>query len=217
MIKKEFDAVLFDIDGTILDTTNYILQAYQHAFRVHLEREITWREVVPVMGLPLVECYRRLTNLQEVDYLIVSHNEFQYQNLSLAVAYPNTLNTLRALKKKGVGLGAITSRYGDQVTETLRMTGLGDSFQVIITPLDVERPKPDAESVIKALESLKVSPERAVMIGDSPFDILAGKNAGTKTIGALYGFHGQSLIEVEPDHLVNDISEILPIILGGKQ
>ncbi|MBI3103741.1 HAD-IA family hydrolase [Candidatus Daviesbacteria bacterium] len=217
MTNREFDAALFDIDGTVLDTTSYILQAYQHTFRLHLDREITWEEVVPVMGLPLIECYRHLANLQEVDHLIVSHNEFQYQNLSLAVAYPNTLNTLIVLAGKGVGLGAITSRYGDQVTETLRMTGIGDHFQVIVTPLDVVKPKPDAESVVKALEYLKVSPERAVMIGDSPFDILAGKSAGTKTIGALYGFHGQSLTEVKPDYLVNDISEIIPIIIGGKQ
>jgi phosphoglycolate phosphatase-like HAD superfamily hydrolase len=63
-MKTGFDAVLFDLDGTILDTTEYILRAYQHSFKRNLKKEISWKELVPAMGLSLIECYRRLTGLQ---------------------------------------------------------------------------------------------------------------------------------------------------------
>lgn len=217
MMQREFDVALFDIDGTVLDTTEFILQAYQHSIKRHLGEDVTWEEVAPVLGLPLDECYYQLTNLRKVKDLVDSHNEFQYQNLHLAVAYPTTLITLQALKGAGVVIGAVTTRYGEQVRETLRLSGINEYFQTVITPVDVKNQKPHAEPVLKALESLGVTPQKAVMIGDSPVDILAGKNAGIKTIGALYGFHGQSLTEVVPDYLVNDISEIIPIILGGKR
>lgn len=214
MKKRKFEAVLFDLDGTVLDTKNYILQAYQHTLKLHLNREITWDELSPIMGKPLSKCYQQLTGLKRVHHLTASHDEFQYRNLHLIVAYTNTLATLAALKAGNVAMAAVTTRYGDQVKESLRLTGTDQYFPVIITPLDVKNPKPDAEPVFKALECLGLTHDRAVMIGDSPVDILAGKNAKVKTIGALYGFHGQRLLESKPDYTVNDIQQILPLILG---
>lgn len=215
MSKRKFDAVLFDVDGTVLNTAEYIFQAYKYTIGLHFKRVVTWEEVVPVLGLPFEECYRILTKLDKVDHLTKCHHEFQCRNLHLATAYPNTLFTLQTLTKKGVAIAAVTSRFSDQLKATLEFAGIDKYFKVVVTPIDVKNPKPDPESIFKALKVLKVKADRAVFIGDSPVDIEAGKNAKVKTIAALYGFHGQRLLETKTDYIVDDIEQIIPIILDS--
>lgn len=214
MSKRKFDAALFDVDGTVLNTGEYIFQAYKYTLALHLKKEVTWKDVVPVLGLPFEECYRILTKLDKVDHLTKCHHEFQCRNLHLATAYPNTLLTLQALTKKGVAIAAVTSRFSDQLQATLKFAGIDKYFKVVVTPLDVKNPKPDPESIFKALKVLGAKAERAVFIGDSPADIEAGKNAKVKTIAALYGFHGERLLEAKPDYVIADIQDLVPIILG---
>lgn len=112
-------------------------------------------------------------------------------------------------------MGAVNSRFGEQVLQSLKISGIDQYFEVIVTPLEVKNAKPHPESIIKALKNLKVPAGKTAVFGDSPFDIEAGKAAGCITIGASYGFHGEKLLKSKPDFLVSDISEILPIILGN--
>ena len=216
MKKRKFDAALFDVDGTVLNTGEYIFQAYKYTMSLHLKREVTWEEVVPVLGLPFKKCYRILANLEEVDYLMETHHQYQIQNSQSVKAYENALRTLGELKKNGVAIAAVTSHTGELLIRNLKIAGIDKYFKVIVTPTDVEKPKPDPESIFKALEILRIKPNRAVFIGDSPADIAAGKAAGVKTIAALYGFHGEKLLESKPDFLVDDIEQIISIILGSK-
>ncbi|MBI2196615.1 HAD-IA family hydrolase [Candidatus Daviesbacteria bacterium] len=213
MSKRKFDAVLFDIDGTILNTGEYIFQAYQYTMALHLKKEVTWEDVVPVLGLPFKECYRILTNLEEVDYLMETHHQYQVQNSQSVKAYENTLKTLRELKKAGVAIAAVTSHTGELLIRNLKIGGMDKFFKVIVTPMEVKNPKPDPESIFKALGELGIKPNKAVFIGDSPADIAAGKAARVKTVAALYGFHGEGLLKTRPDFVVDDIEEIIPIIL----
>lgn len=215
MSKQKFDVVLFDIDGTILDTREFIFQAYKYTIALHLNKEVTWAEVAPTLGLSLRECYRILTGLEDVNHLMVTHDEFQYRNFQLIVAYRNTQRVLESFKKARIAMGAITNRYGKQVLQSLKTADIDEYFKMILTPLDVINPKPDPESIFKVLKRLGVSAKRAVFIGDSPADIEAGKAAGVKTIAALYGFHGGKLAESKPDFLVGDIEQIIPIILDS--
>ncbi|MBI2329811.1 HAD-IA family hydrolase [Candidatus Daviesbacteria bacterium] len=212
MKKRKFDAVLFDIDGTVLNTGEYIFQAYKYTMDLHFKRSITWEEVVPVLGLPFAKCYRILTNLEEVDYLMECHHQFQSKNPQLVKVYKNTQKTLEEVKKTGVIIAAVTSHTGNLLQRNLKIAGVEKYFKAIVTPDHVKKPKPDPESIIKALETLKVKPDRAVFVGDSPADMEAGKKAGVKTIAALYGFHGRKLLKLKPDYTVNDISQITPII-----
>ncbi|OGE19615.1 hypothetical protein A3J19_00070 [Candidatus Daviesbacteria bacterium RIFCSPLOWO2_02_FULL_41_8] len=212
--KRKFDAVLFDIDGTILDTGQYIFQAYKYTLALHLKKEVNWEDVVPILGLPFKECYRILTNLEEVDYLMECHHQFQIQNSHSVKAYGNTLKTLQDLKEAEVKIAAVTSHTGELLIRNLKIAELEKFFKIIVTPFHVKKPKPDPESVLKALEILKVKADRAVFVGDSPADIKAGKAAGVKTIAALYGFHGKKLLDTKPDFLVRNIEGIIPIILS---
>lgn len=213
MKKRKFEAVLFDIDGTLLDTSRFIFQAYKHAIKHHLRKDVTWKEVAKTLGLHLEECYCILTELDDVKDLMSTHNKFQYSNFQLIKAYKNTISTLKVLKKAKIKMGVVTNRFGDQVFQSLKITGVDQYFDVIVTPQDVKNPKPHAEPVLKALKKLKAPAEKTAFFGDCQSDIQAGKAAGCVTIGASYGFHGEKLLKSKPDFLVSDISEILPIIL----
>lgn len=217
MSKRKFDAALFDVDGTVLDTAEYIFQAYKYTLALHLKKEVTWKDVAPVLGLPFEDCYRLLTKLDKVDHLTRCHHEFQCRNLQLATAYPNALKTLKSLTKAGIAIAAVTSRFSDQLKATLEFAGVDKYFKAVVTPLDVKNPKPDPESIFKALETLGIKPNKAVFIGDSPADIEAGKAARVKTIAALYGFHGERLLEAKPDYVIADIQEIIPLIFGSNK
>lgn len=211
---RKFDAVLFDIDGTILNTGEYIFQAYKYTLALHLKKEVIWEDVVPVLGLPFEKCYRILTNLEEVDYLMECHHQYQSRNPKFVTAYKNVPEVLMKLKKAGVAIAAVTSHTGSLLKRNLKIAGVEKYFKVIVTPDHVKSPKPDPESVFKALKILGIKPDRAVFVGDSPADIKAGQAARVKTIAAFYGFHGKKLLEQNPDYTVEDISQITPIILG---
>lgn len=210
--KRKFEAVLFDIDGTVIDASDFIFSAYEYTIKLCLKKKITFKKVAKVMGLPLAECYQLLTGLQEVEHLCKYHDEYLATQLSLVKAYPNALETLKLLSEKGIAIAGVTSRPA-HMKSSLQVVGLDKFFKVIITPYEVKETKPHPKPLLTALKYLNVSSDKAVMIGDSPADMQAGKAAKVKTIAALYGFHGEKLTETKPDFLVNDIKEIISIIL----
>lgn len=210
---RKFEAALFDIDGTILDTGQFVFQAFRYSVRTHRGREISWDDFSRVVGRPLEECYILLAPDCDPKKLAQTHIEFQQNNLHLSAPFANSVAVLRKLSKSGVKIAAVTTRYSDTLSKTLKLAGIFEFFDAIISADDVTNHKPHPEPVLKALEILMLSAEQAVMVGDADVDILAGRQAGTKTIGATYGFHGEKVRESNPDYVVDDISEVLPLIL----
>jgi len=210
---RKIDAALFDVDGTLLNTAEFVYQAFVYTFQAH---GLTWRsidEIAAVMGKPLEECYRPFSASKDISELCETHRSFQAENLHLSVPFPNTQETLKRLKDAGVKIAAVTTRSKRTSIITLEMGGIMGYFDVIISGEDVEQPKPHPEPLFKALQQLEVRPEKAVMIGDTEADILAGKKAKVMTIGVSYGFHGSHIAGSKPDFIVGDIADIIPILL----
>lgn len=210
---KHIRAILFDIDGTLLDTTEFIWQATEHALRVHNlpipERKIISRAV----GLP-TDIYFQSLGGENFDHqiLLETAKAFQIQNMHLSFAYANTLSTLQSLKEKGLKIGAVTSRHRKSILETLTPAGIEQFLDVLVAGNETPLGKPHADPLLKAIAELGESPESALMVGDSHVDIEMGKNAGTTTVRALYGFHTDFLHEPEPDFFVDDIGDLLKIL-----
>ena len=209
-------ALLFYIDGTVLDTRELIIQATEHALsscgypvpeRLHTAREV---------GKPIEEFYRNLSGFADVDPFITPHRAFGYSNLNLSVPFPNSVKTLSALQERGFKIGAVTSRSHTSV-ETLKRAGAADFFGVVISPDDTPVHKPEPTPLFMALKVLGERPGEAVMIGDSDLDVQAGKNAGMKTIRARYGFHSDNLHNPEPDAIIGDISELLNLLVFAEE
>lgn len=210
---KDITTLLFDVDGTLLDTGEFILQAAEHALS-SLGYEVPERSIISSnVGKPFPDFYFNLTGSHEhTEKLIDNHRGFQYSNYHLAKLFPNVPETLKTLKSKGYKLGAVTTRSKKTAHPTLVNAGIFDLFDVIICGGDTKELKPHPEPLLKALEHLGEVPEKAVMIGDSNLDIQAGKNAGTKTVRVTYGFHKDNLKEPEPDFFIEDISDLLKLL-----
>ncbi len=205
-------AVFFDVDGTLLDTSEFIFQAFEHSFKTHGLSSVARGEMAKQIGKPLSICYQLFTSLEEVGHLMESHNLFQSANIHLAVPFPNTRVTLRKLKQKNIDLAVISARTRKSLLNTLTIGRIAEYFDVIYTPDEIVSMKPHPEAVIKALDYFKLKPEDALMVGDTISDIQAGMSAGVKTVAAAYGFHGKEIEQVNPNFVIYDIKELLSIV-----
>lgn len=212
---QRFKAVLFDIDGTLLDTSEFIFQAFEHTLREYNLPPRKRSEMAALVGRPLEICYKVLTgieDLQEIQELRLAHRRFQTEHMHLSKPYPEVRETLDILSSAGIKMAAVTTRTGVTVPKTLELAGISKYISYVVALEDVVNLKPHPEPVYKALDYLEAEPEDSAMVGDTDVDIQAGKNAGTATIGVTYGFHGASIAEANPDYIINHIEEILPIL-----
>lgn len=205
-------AVLFDIDGTLLDTYNFVFHAVKHSVTVHGYSYPAKEKIGEAMGKPLLEFYEVLVPEANPSMLAKSHVEFQQENFHLAKPFQKAKKILKHLKNSGFLIGAVSNRLKESLLHTLKRAKLYDYFDVIISADDVVNPKPHPRHLLAALNKLEVKPENSYMVGDTENDILAGKNAKVKTIGVTYGFLGKDIAEHNPDYLIDDIEELLKIL-----
>jgi pyrophosphatase PpaX len=205
-------AVLFDMDGTLLDTREYIYQSFEHTFQAHGLNHLSRKDLPKLKGMSLEESYRALVPEHNVENLRDTHRAFQRENIDLVRPFPNTLMTLMKLRSAGIKM-AIVSTRAKTARESLEHTGLLDWFEVIITGDDTTNFKPHPEGIFKALEKIGAPTTEAMMVGDTDADILAGKNAQTISVGATYGFTPRDVLQtLNPDYLIDDIQEVLELV-----
>ena len=206
--------VLFDIDGTLLDTREFILSAMEHALRTHGLPVLARAELASQVGRPLEVIYGEMgVDAGLGAALVESHRSFQGENLHLAAAFPGASETLGTLARAGLTLGAVTSRSRRTSVRTMELAGLAPYFDVIVSAEDAAALKPDPAPLLFALGRLGESHEHAAMVGDTRHDIEAGKALGMFTVGATYGFGGEGIRESGPDVVIGDIRELPGLIL----
>lgn len=210
---KEITSILFDVDGTLLDTGEFIIQATEHALRSHGHTVPDRSVISKAVGAHFPEYYHMLAGRDaDAEQLVETHREFQYKNYHLVKPFPGTMEVLRALKEKGYKIAAVTTRSKKTSIQTIEDAGIEKYFDAIISWEDVAEHKPHPEPLLKALDLVGGTPDKAVMIGDSHLDVEAGKNAGTMTIRAGYGFHKENMHDPEPDIIIDNISDLLKIL-----
>ena len=212
-------AVLFDLDGTLIDSIELILNSARHAFRDregHVPSDAEWLTGV---GIPLSTMFKRYARDDaEVDTLIAKYREYQLANHDRLVrCYDQVVDTVDRLRDAGHPLGIVTSKTGWLAQKGIDNVGLGSHFDVIIGCDTCDRHKPDPMPVLVACERLGYPTDQAVFVGDSIYDMQAGNAAGVTTIAALWGpFTREDLVASEPDHYLERISE-LPRLLETIQ
>lgn len=209
---KNIEAVLFDIDGTLLDTTDLILRCYEHTISAHKLSHKTREDISVIFGKPLEACYQLLFPNEDIAKLSETHLSFQEKNLHLSTPFVNARKTLDNLHNRGFKIAGVTTRSKRTSIKSLEVNDIASYFDIVISREDVTNPKPHPESLLKVLKYFNVSPKHAIMVGDTHVDIRAGKNAKTKTIGVTYGPLGGNVREEDPDYVVSDISEIISLI-----
>jgi pyrophosphatase PpaX len=210
------EAVLFDLDGTVVDTIPHILESFRHATADVLGEALPDDVLMHYVGVPLAAQMRYFTDDEAIaERLLASYREFNRRTHDeMARLYPNTRATLEILAGAGLPMAIVTSKSRMMAERAIDLFGLGGYFPVVVTADDTPTHKPDPQPVLYGASLLGVDPARAVYVGDSPADIESGKGAGAGTVAATWGVASRERLEaVLPDAIINDIAE-LPALLG---
>jgi len=210
-------AILFDLDGTLINTNNLIIESFKHTLRKHLNLELEDKEIVKFFGEPLDTTLARYDR-ENVDLLMDTYRAFNKENHdNLAEGFDDAISALRALKAKGIKIAVVTSKRRQMAERGLKLFQLYDLVDVFITPEDTLKHKPHGEPALKACEELKVDPKNALMVGDSHFDIICGKNAGCKTCVVEYtALSLEEIMGYDPDYKISTLMDLLLVLEKNK-
>ena len=203
----EPEALLFDLDGTLVDGAAAIHDAFEHALRERGHPPVPRALVAGRIGMPLRLMFRDLCQAddRESAALVRAYRErFEQQAPRLVAPTPGALDAVDAFD---VPRAIVTTKAVDPALTVLRALGIEDRFQAVVGVDTVRRPKPDPEGARVALARLGLGATRAVFVGDTIMDVLAGKGAGTRTVAVLNG-HGDAgeLEAARPDALIPDLT-----------
>jgi HAD superfamily hydrolase (TIGR01509 family) len=204
--------ILLDLDGTIVDSKEALLEAAKTAFKMTGQKIVDAKIVTEIpkrleQNLPIKDLLKGISVQKFLDVYLNAY----YQNTSTKTKpMPKVSDTLKKLSKKAK-LALITMRYvpKEEIIKELEKFGLAKYFQYIITALDTRNPKPSPEALIKCAKQLDIEMCECVVVGDSVADIKAGKNAGIKTVAVLSGIFSREELESEkPDLIIENVNKL---------
>lgn len=214
-------AVIFDADGTLMDTYNIILSSMRHTICDHLGKDLTEGELMAHIGTPLVTQMNAHAEGDEAkaEELIKIYRE---HNASIHDAgireFAGTKEALERLRDAGYKMGVVTSKSHNMAERGLTVTGLIDFFDVLIASDDWPEHKPAPGPIIHAADVLGVRPEDCAYVGDSPFDIQAANGAGCVSVAALWGMFSKNTLEAEaPDLEYAHLSDFVDALLKARE
>jgi pyrophosphatase PpaX len=210
-----FPVVLFDLDGTLIDSGPIIVASMKHAARTVLGRDVEERLLTAAIGGPGLVAQMEALDPERVDDLVAAyraHNEPLHEELE---AFWEVVEVLPRLREQGRRLGIVTAKRRTTVQLAFdRLPGLESNFDVVIGSDDTERHKPDPAPLLEALDRLGAGPAESAYVGDSPFDVRAAKAAGMFAIAVAWGgIHGEAVLRgEEPDAYVDRAEELLDVL-----
>lgn len=210
---KEYTWYLFDVDGTLIDTTELIYQCFLYSCKKFANMDIDRALVMQYTGIPLrkqFEVYLGPLSNDRAEEVAAGHMEYQlsiYQNhLKL---FPHVKETLQHLIAQNKHCAVVTSRMPKTLDLYLKELGIYDCFEVLISPLDTQQHKPHPQPALEALRRMGADKKPSIMIGDSVFDIQCGQAAGVDTALITWDGTMPDIKSINPTFLINDIREIL--------
>jgi 2-phosphoglycolate phosphatase len=218
-----YSAALFDLDGTLIDSGQDIVESVRHALgQVFSDRSLPEAaDVLVLIGQPLDAIVRQLgypADAESTRRFAETYRAYYAEHFNdNTKVYPGIRELLVGLQQAGTKLGLVTTKHQTQAEFTLAGAGLSGYFDYVHGWLEGRRHKPNPEPVLAALSRLDVSPGSAIMIGDSELDIGAAKAAGVDTCAVTYGFRPAWFLKsFHPDFLVARPADIGPIVVSHE-
>lgn len=213
---NKIDTVLFDFDGTVMNTNDVIINSWQHTFKTLENREEDVETIVKTFGEPLAVTMEKFFPDVPVDQSINIYRSYHYDNFGELISlFPGMKELLAELKRRGYKIGMVTSRLRRTTEEGLEKYGVIDYFDTVITADDTDKHKPDPAPIHIALKNLDSVPEKSIMLGDTMFDILCAKNAGVKSVLVSWAM---AVTEEEkngpdkPDYIIDQAEDLLALL-----
>lgn len=206
-------AVLFDLDGTLIDTIALILASMRHATEDVLGQALSDDVLMQSVGIPLAAQMAEFAP-DRVEELLLSYREHNWGiHDELIAEYPGTETVLAELESRGIPMGIVTSKSRRVAMRGIERFGLEHYFGVIVCSDDTERHKPDPLPLQVAAERLGVPLSQCVYVGDSPFDMEAALAGGAFAIAALWGaFSAKDVLAPGPDRAIENMGELIGVL-----
>lgn len=217
MKSPRYLGVLFDLDGTLLDSKADLVAAVRHAFQTIGIPAPAPEVVVQHIGKPLIQFPTlvgvQLTGKQVLDFVHEYRAWYQIHCLDHTTTFPGTFETLSALKRLGVRMGVVTVKRQDQAEDIVVRAGLREYFEIVRGWTESERMKPDPEPLLRTAKVLGTPPAVTLMVGDSEADIIAAQRAGMDVCACMYGYRSpEYLLSLRPTWSIQQLTDLLPIV-----
>jgi phosphoglycolate phosphatase len=218
-------AVIFDLDGTLVDSPRAIVETFTAAFASMGVDEPAAAAIRATIGLPLEAAFSGLLGIPLDDGRVASaieHYQRLFKQLILPRArellFPGVADGLATLRGQGLSLAVATSKFYASADALLIAAGLREHFSVVVGADQVTHPKPHPEMGQQIMRRLGVEPDHAVMVGDTTHDLLMANAAGMSSVAVTYGIHGvEELRSAGPTWIVDTFDEVLACVDAGRR
>jgi len=225
-MSNKINTVLFDFDGTIMNTNDIILASWRHAFHEIIGTEPDESDLLDTFGEPIDDCVAKLLPGSDADEVKRVYRTYQYEHYEEMISlFPGILEVITKLHESGVKLAVVTNRMRNSTEIGLRQFGLDKLIELVVAVDDVEdngmRAKPEPDAVFYALAKLGAKPENSMLVGDTLNDIISGNRAGVTTVRVGWaiaedGDHDTAAAESLPDFFIDKPMEIITIMKGTE-
>lgn len=212
VLENKLDTILFDLDGTLLNTKPLIDKSFIHTFE-HFRPDyiLSDEELDSFFGPTLYQTFSRYSNDEaEIEAMIQYYRDYNIPHHDeIVTPFKGALETVKALKKAGIKVGVVSSKKTDLVKHGLELFGILEYMDIVIGADEVDKHKPEPDGILLAKE--KLEGKNVAYVGDTINDMKAAKNANVKAIGCLYIKNPSIMLEANPDYVINKLSDILLI------
>ena len=215
---RRFDLIVFDMDGTLVDTKDGIAETIRAVLRERGIDAPSAASIYPLIGLPLVEILKRYlpagTGSDEIAALATSYRaSYRREALSLVRPFPDVRAILADLRESDRRLAIATGRTQAMADDVLKLAGLTEYFDLVLGVDRVARPKPAPDLALAALHHLDIPAARALVVGDTVHDVEMGRGAGAATCAVTYGAQSRSeLAPSRPAHTIDRFADLPAVV-----
>ena len=210
-----FKYVLFDFDGTLIDTNDLITRSLTETARKFLNIDLSKQDVKAILGMTLEEQMKYMSQTMW-QQMLAYYKEFYKSNHDMMIKeFPGIRHMLHSLKAHGCKTAIVSSKGRNGIKRGLEYLQLEGYIDVVISAYDVKNCKPHPEPALKALELLEGQSDPALMVGDSTYDILCAKNSGISSVLVGWSiFPKAEILRLNPDFVAKTPEDLVKIVLG---
>lgn len=213
---NKYKLVLFDLDGTLIDTDKLIFMSYKHVLNKYKsDYKVSFDEMLNFLGPTLMDMFKIYFPNLDHDEIIEEYRKYTMEHHHKFVnAYNGAEKTLKELKELGVHIGVVTSKRKDVAEYGLQEFNLDKYNELLIDCNAVSKFKPDPEGINLAMKHFNVLPSETLMVGDSKSDMLAGINAKCDTAAVNYSIKGEFYKDLNVNYVIDELYELINIVKG---
>lgn len=213
----KYHTILFDLDGTLLDTTELIVTSFLHTLAEHGPLPYGEKEVLEALGEPLYEQMKRFGGEERAKAMVQTYRRHNVAHHDDYVkAFPGVNQVLERLRQEGCTLGVVSNKHRITVEMGLRLCGLDKWMATVVCQGEANRDKPSPDPILLAMDRVGAEPATTLMVGDSRYDLLAARDAGIASAGVAWSAHGaKSLLAYDPDYLLDSMEDLYEIVGFG--